>query len=296
MTKKWTHKQLNKLSQVQSIIQGLQEYLPLTLRQIHYQMVSRQHYENTQSQYVMLSGLLRDARIAGLISWDVIEDRVRFYHDLSGWPDCGQFVKAHAKAFLEGYNRDLMQTQNVYLEIWIEKDALSSFFIRAATPYTVPVVVCRGFSSVSFLNDFRNRIESCAQDRSPIMLYFGDFDPSGLDMLRAMEHTLVDDFGLNTLTFKRIALLESDVDAYRLPHNPSALKKTDPRARNYIAAYGELAVELDALQPDVLEQKIHRAILDMVNQATFDAERKRQQRDLNKLKKIKKTVLNSIKL
>jgi len=296
MTKKWTHKQLNKLSQVQTIIQDLQEYLPLTLRQIHYQMVSRQYYENTQSQYVMLSGLLRDARIAGLISWDVIEDRVRFYHDLSGWHDCGQFVRAHVKAFLEGYNRDLMQTQNVYLEIWIEKDALSSFFIKGARPYTVPVVVCRGFSSVSFLNDFRNRIKSYAQDRSPIMLYFGDFDPSGLDMLRAMEHTLVDDFGLDTLTFKRIALLESDVDAYRLPHNPSALKRTDPRARKYIATYGELAVELDALPPDVLEQKIHRAILDMVDQTTFNVERKRQQRELNKLKKIKKTILNNIKL
>lgn len=152
---KWTELQVDKLNRVKEILEDLQDYKPLTLRQVYYQLVGKGFIENNRSQYGMLSGLLKWARLEGRVSWDDIEDRVRALHDLTGYDRPETFIEDELAVFLSGYRRDLLQTQEKFIEVWIEKDALSSIFTRVARGYTVPVVVCRGFSSVSFLNDFR---------------------------------------------------------------------------------------------------------------------------------------------
>lgn len=256
---KWTPKQIDKLKKVIQVLNDLEEYKPLTLRQVYYQLVSKEYIENTVSQYTMLSNLLKWARIDGHVSWHDIEDRVRAFHDREGWTDKEGFLDSVLDSVLSQYRRDLWQSQDRYVETWIEKDALSSVFTRACSPYGVSVVVCRGFSSVSFLNDFKNRLVK-HDGRDPVMLYFGDFDPSGVEMLTAMKTTLREEMCVTGIEFKRVALLRDDIFTYNLPHNPNALKKTDTRAKKHLDAYGELAVELDALRPDVLTQKIRDAI------------------------------------
>ena len=87
-----------------------------------------------------------------------------------------------------------------------------------------------------------------------------------------MKTTLRDELDVKGVQFKRIALLRDDIFTYRLPHNPNALKKTDTRARKHLAAYGELAVELDALRPDILEGKIEDAVKAQMNVRAFNRE------------------------
>ena len=290
----WTEFQLDKLNKVLTILEELKDYKPLTLRQVYYQLVGKGYIENKVSQYGMLSGLLKHARIDGYISWEDIEDRVRTYHDLTGWETSERFIKASLKQFLTGYQRDLLQSQDVYIEIWIEKDALSSIFTRIATPYTVPVVVCRGFSSVSFLNDYKERL-SYQEDKEAVLLYFGDFDPSGVEMLKAMEITLKDELKVEGINFKRVALLKEDIAKYRLPHSPEALKKTDTRASKHIAEYGELAVELDALSPPILEQKIRESIEEVIDMELYIEEIDNNLEELDKLNTIKGQVTELIK-
>ena len=290
---KWTDYQIIKLKWVLEILEELSAYKPLTLRQVYYQLVGKGLIENKVSQYNMLSALLKWARIDGYISWNDIEDRVRAYHDLSGWHDSDKFIEASLKSFLKGYRRDLLQSQKKYLEIWIEKDALSTIFTRVAGDYTVPVVVCRGFSSVSFLNEFKGRLKRLKQ-KEPLMLYFGDFDPSGVEMLEAMKITLKDELGVNGITFKRIALLKNDIIKYRLPHNPDALKKTDTRAKKHIEAYGELAVELDALRPDILEGKIKEALEKEITMNMFNKEFKEYKQELKRLKEKKEYIMKAL--
>ena len=255
----WTQHQLEKLDKVNAILKELKDYMPLTLRQVYYQMVSKGFIDNKTSEYGMLSQLIKWARIDGHIGWDVIEDRGRTFHNESGWDNKDGFVKQESKYFLTGYQRDLLQTQDKYIEVWIEKDALSSIFTKVASLYTVSVVVNRGFTSISFLHDFQERIRY-HKGKEVVMLYFGDFDPSGIEMLDAMKTTLQDEFGISGVTYKRIALLKEDIVKYKLPHNPDALKTGDTRAEKHIKAYGKLAVELDALRPNVLESKIEKAI------------------------------------
>jgi len=290
----WTELQLDKLNKVRDILKELEDYKPLTLRQVYYQLVGKGYIENKVTQYTMLSTLLKHARLDGYISWDDIEDRVRAYHDLTGWGSKEQFIGASLRQFLTGYQRDLLQSQDVYLEIWIEKDALSSIFTRVATPYTVPVVVCRGFSSVSFLYDYKERL-STQGDKDAILLYFGDFDPSGVEMLEAMETTLRDELRVENINFKRVALLKEDISKYRLPHNPEALKKTDTRANKHITEYGELAVELDALSPPILEQKIRDAIEGEIEIELFKEEQDNNLEELDKLNSIKRQATELIK-
>ncbi len=274
-----------------AILKDLEKYKPLTLRQIYYQMVAQEYIENKKSQYGMLSGLLKHARIDRYVSWDDIEDRVRVFHDLRGFDDREQFTDQELRDFLNGYRRDLLQSQDKHIEIWIEKDALSSLFTRVARSYTVPVIVCRGFSSVSFLNDFKNRaMYYDSLDRTVTMLYFGDFDPSGVEMLNSMRITLKEELNVVNVEFKRIALLKEDIFDYKLPHNPDALKKSDTRAKKHIDSYGELAVELDALHPSILEERAKTAIENELDAKLFNAEVEIYKAEFEKLSALKQDV------
>jgi len=290
---KWTTKQLDKLNKIQEVLEELEKYKPLTLRQVYYQLVGKGYIENNQSQYGMISNLLKWARLDGYIPWEDIEDRVRTYHDLTGWEDSEEFIRASLKHFLRGYRRNLLQGQDKYIELWIEKDALSSVFTKVAEPYAVPVVVCRGFSSVTFLNDFRERLSYHIEKR-PVMLYFGDHDPSGLEIFKSLKTTLTEEMGIKGLEFKRIALLIEDIDRYKLPQSLKALKMSDTRAKKYVETYGRMAAELDALKPNVLENRIRSAIEAELDVDAFNNEVEIYEAELDKLNQVKKEVIESL--
>ncbi len=287
---KWTEKQFDKLNKVKEVLNDLEAYKPLTLRQIYYQLVSKYFIENKVSEYGMLSNLLKWSRIDRYISWNDIEDRVRVFHNRTGFRNKDSFVEQELSNFLSGYNRNLLQTQDKYLEIWIEKDALSSIFTKIAMRFCVSVVVCRGFSSVSFLNDFKSRL-TYQTDKKPVILYFGDFDPSGVEMLKSMEITLEDELRITGIDFKRVALLPDDIHTYQLPHNPSALKHKDTRAKKHVEAYGEVAVELDALPPAVLEQKIRDAIENEIDIDRFNEEAETHNNEIQSLSELKNKIM-----
>lgn len=99
------------LAQVDSVLNELSEFWPLTLRQLYY-------------QYKRLSELLTKARLAGLVPWEAIEDRSRVRLPSAGFADWRKFAKYELDDFLQGYRRDLLQGQKIALELWIEKDAL----------------------------------------------------------------------------------------------------------------------------------------------------------------------------
>jgi hypothetical protein len=288
----WTEHQSNRLHQVQEILEDLKDYKPLTLRQVYYQLVGQGHIDNNLSQYGSLSHLLKWARIEGLISWDDIEDRTRVFHDQTGWI-LEDFVTQSLDQFLTGYRHDLLWNQEKFVEIWIEKDALSRVAERVATNYTVSVIVNRGFASISFLHDYELRIAQ-HPNKSPVILYFGDFDPSGKAMLPATQKTLEDEMGVQGVEFKMIALTEEDIATYHLPHKPEAIKEKDPRTQRHIEQYGELAVELDALDVRVLEEKIRTAILEEIDSDLLNAERETETEESNLLSRLKDRTIEAI--
>lgn len=270
----WTNKQKAKLEKVKAVLASLRNYWPLTLRQVYYQLVAQGVIENKTSEYNMLSQLLKHARLDGSVSWDVIEDRLREARLHRGWEDKSHFIETEVDHFLLGYRRHLQQGQSNYIELWVEKDALSSIFQRVANPYCVPVCTCRGFSSVSFLHELRERILASQTDgQQPFLLYFGDFDASGEEMLPTMRITLEEEMGIIGVIYEKLALTKDDITKYNLPHDPNAVKKTDSRYQKFVEKWGLYAVELDALPPDVLEERIREAIEAHIDLGEFNEQK-----------------------
>jgi len=104
----------------------------------------------------------------------------------------------------------------------------------------------------------KNRFEEHIYNgQRAFILYFGDLDPSGKDMPRDIQNRF-ELLGIDVKVIE-VALARRDIEEYTLPKNP--MKPGDSRNRWYIRKYGiNYAVELDALPPDVLKQKIEQAI------------------------------------
>src|SRR5437879_10188225 len=98
------------------------------------------------------------------------------------------------KAVQRSYRRDVWPTQPVYLEVWLEKDALSGIFEDVLKPYGVTLNVGRGFDGWTSIKDASERFLDKSENVPVTVLYFGDFDPSGEDMVRSLRERL-DFFG-----------------------------------------------------------------------------------------------------
>ncbi len=227
---------------------------PMTLRQVHYRIVARADttYTNTQGDYNQLSKWLVQERLSGGIPWAWIEDRLRKPRRVNMFEDLDQFIRAVRRS----YRRDVWPTQPDYLEVFVEKDALSAIFEDVLHDYGVTLNVGRGYSSWSSIKAAADRF-----DEGGTILYFGDFDPSGEDMVRALEESLANPDLPNGGSFPTVikcALTPEDIDAYSLP--PDFTKATDTRRAAFVERYGDVAVELDALPVAVLRARITQEV------------------------------------
>lgn len=211
--------------------QGVYQF---TVRQLFYQLVSRGVFESTRQNYKNFDALLVKLR------------------EEDPWLD-SQFIDTSKPRF-EYYMQSYWQGQEYFPEIWIEKDALRGFFEPFARRYRINLVVCRGYPSVTRLREAKEQ-RHVPENVRYIILYFGDFDPSGEDIFRWINEEL-EPYNIEVI---KVALTREQVIQYRLP--PMIPKSRDPRYRRHVERYGEIAVELDALHPAVLRDIIRRAIL-----------------------------------
>ncbi len=225
--------------------QVLTQNNPMTVRQVYYQLVSRQVVENSRSAYQAVSNLLVDARKDGTIEWAWIEDRLRRPRRVSMWDGLSKFAETVRKA----YRRDVWAAQPGLVECWLEKDALSGIFEEILDYYGVTLNVGRGYDGWDSIHNASVRFNEW---HDVTILYFGDLDPSGEDMVRSLKERL-EFFGCCPEIVK-CALTKEDVDLYELP--PDFTKAKDTRREAFVEKYGDMAVELDALPMEVLRERI----------------------------------------
>lgn len=247
--------------------------LTLTLRQLYYQFVSEDLIPNNLREYKKLGDIIGNARQAGLIDWYAIVDRTRSLRGTSFWDSPDQIISAAAR----GYVTDRWADQDHHVEVWVEKEALVDVIGRAARTWDLNYFACKGYTSESAMWSAAMRLRDKEEDgKGTVVLHLGDHDPSGIDMTRDIQDRL-NDFGADTEVI-RLALNMDQVSQYQPPPNPA--KMTDSRAEGYVAAYGYESWELDALDPELLNQVILDAVdpyLDMAvweeSTARLDAER-----------------------
>lgn len=277
----------DSLARIQQCNEIIEEYqaqgLTLTLRQLYYQLVSRDVIPNVERSYKNLSALVTDARMAGVMDWDAIEDRVR----QPQIPLEFQNMKHRIDSALRNYRLPRWDGQEHYVELWVEKDALAGVLQPIALEYHITLMVNRGYSSASAMYESAQRfIEGADRPSSGgpltcVLLYLGDHDPSGEDMVR--------DVGERLGTFeaevdvRKIALTMQQVKRYKPPPNPAKL--SDPRAAAYVAEHGGSSWEVDALPPNVLARLIRAELDTLVDRRRMDAVVEREEQDKELLRK-----------
>jgi len=226
----------------------------LTLRQLYYQFVARALIANKDTEYKRLGTIVNDARLAGLMDWEYVEDRTRNLRSLSHWSDPQHILRSAAA----GYRTDKWAGQPYRPEVWIEKDALVGVIEGVCDANDVPYFSCRGYTSQSEVWGAGQRLLGHLDaGQKPIIFHLGDHDPSGLDMTRDISARLQLFLG-EAVDLERLALNIEQVQRYQPPPNPA--KQTDSRFASYIRVHGDESWELDALEPTVIAELIQHAI------------------------------------
>lgn len=257
---------------LQTAITILEEDKPMTVRQVYYQLVSLQLIDNNRSQYQAVSNLLVEARKAGLVPWEWVEDRLRRPREISMWDDLSGFIQTVRGS----YRRDVWNTQHHYIEVWLEKDALSGIFEGVLRPYGITLNVGRGYDG---WDSIHNAAERYSYFDEATILYFGDFDPSGEDMVRSLAERL-GFFGCSPDIVK-CALTLDDIRRYNLP--PDFTKKTDSRRAAFVDRWGDVSVELDALPRAVLQTRIVDEIEQRIDLQTLQETKKTETEEIGRL-------------
>ena len=272
-----TQTRINQANEI--IVEYQAQGFKLTLRQLYYQFVSRDLIPNTVQSYKSLGDVVNDGRLAGLIDWDAIEDRTRNLRSSPHWSSPRSIVRACADQFAV----DLWDTQENYVECWIEKDALVGVIEGICNELDVPYFACRGYTSQSEMWGAAQRlIERENRGKKTTIIHLGDHDPSGIDMTRDIQDRL-ELFG-STAVIHRIALVYDQIEQYNPPPNPA--KTTDARYQSYANKYGDESWELDALEPRVIVDLIREAVQDRLDQDTWEEALERQQTGRDQLGKV----------
>jgi hypothetical protein len=165
--------------------------------------------------------LLKEARERGMIPWGWIVDEGRTLERVASWSDPAEYTRA----VIQSYRRDYWNQQPLRVEVWSEKGTVRGVLDPVLDEYAVGFRVMHGFGSATTVHDVADDDDG----RPLIVLYVGDWDPSGLYM---SEHDLPDRLSRydgDHVSLQRVALTREQL--HDLPSFPATDKRKDPRYR-----------------------------------------------------------------
>lgn len=273
------------------IINTIDEYeelgLKLTNREMYYQLVGAAAIPNAMEVYKRFCVFLTNARYGGFIDWDAIEDRSRSANKHPEWDDVPDLIESAVAS----YRLKRWEDQEYYLEMYCEKEAGEGKLKPVADKYHIHFGANKGYASASMMYEMSQRIkEQLAQGKKVVLLYFGDHDPSGLDMIRDVRTRILEFIKPSFEDFDKycsfevvpVALNREQIKKYKCPPNPA--KITDPRAKWYIQEHGKVSWELDALKPTVLIKLAEDSILEYIDLEAYNKVIAEEKNDIEALR------------
>lgn len=253
----------------------------MTLRQLYYRLVGAGVIPNSNRSYKNLGNIISDARLAGLMDWDIIEDRTRSIRGQSHWNGPQDMQKTAN----ELYHIDKWQNQDTRVEVWVEKEALIGVLERACWKHDVNYFAGKGYVSQSEMWSAGKRFHRYNKAKQRlILIHLGDHDPSGIDMTRDNDDRLSMFSYYGDVEIKRIALNWDQIEQYDPIPNPA--KVSDTRFEKYFAEYGDESWELDALEPDVIHKLVEDEIIRHKDPDKWKAMLRKEQEEKNVLSRI----------
>ncbi len=292
------------LAAVQKVVKNMCSFWPLSVRQIHYKLLNnppltqttqkineRWRYRNNLASYNKLSGLLVSARYEGAVPWNAIDDATResktYYH----YANQADFIERQVRYFLTGYKRDRMEDQPNHIELIVEKNTLLNIVSDIAEKFHIPITALRGYGGPSLWREieerWRAKVSNHAGPNPPkcILIIVSDHDPEGLNLPDDAFRSLRDRHGVEVIA-TRTAVTMEQVKKYKLPSNPA--KETSTRFREYVKRTRTTSCwECEALEPAVLRQCVHDAILDAIDVDQLNAVQEREaeeKRDISNIR------------
>jgi hypothetical protein len=233
----------------------------ITIRHLFYHLSSTLGLiAKTEASYKTLCGHLAKWRRAGAIEWGAFADNTRWHIKSRTFGGVDEALR-HT---VTNYRRDLWDNQPVYVECWVEKDAMASIVSRTASAWGVPVFVCRGFASLSSLHSaadtFRRATEA---GKRAVVYHLGDYDPSGVAAGEAINNAFRDDFHVD-VEFVRAAVTAEQIERLKLPTRPV---KASTHGRGWTGD----CVELDSMPPAEIRTLVESCIRSHIDPEAWNA-------------------------
>lgn len=233
----------------EAIIAAAEREQPTTVRHLFYVVAGTGLIEKTEAEYKgTVVRLLTKLRREGRLPWHWIADGTRWIRKPTSYSSAEEAVRVTAQC----YRRAMWASQSVDVEIWCEKDAIAGTIYPTTASFDVPLMVCRGYPSLSFLHSSASAM--AAADKPTIIGYVGDFDPSGVNIATTVENTLREFAPDAEIIFRRLAVTEHQIAAFELPTRPT--KKSDSRSKGW---EGE-SVDVDSMPPHILRGIVEQEI------------------------------------
>jgi hypothetical protein len=221
---------------------------PMTVRQVFYQATVQDLVEKSEAGYCKVQTDLVQMRKSGMLPYNWLADNTRWQRKPATFSNPEQAILQTARF----YRKSLWDNANAYVEIWLEKDALAGVIMPVTELYDVPLMVARGYASLSFLHSAAEYMD--ALDVPTYVYHFGDFDPSGVNAAEKIHETLIELAPNAEIHFKRAAITPGQIRLFDLPTRPT--KTSDTRSKGF----GDVSVELDAMPPQMLRDRVELSI------------------------------------
>lgn len=275
-----------------SAVDILSGYTSMTLRQLHYRLVAI-GMTNDTNHYKRVIAAMTKARWENVVDFQDFIDRERSMSGETEFEekDLQEEIESgisQVDSWMKYYFLNRWSNQPEYVEVWIEKKALQGVFETPCQSHDVGLAPCKGYPSLTFVYDACQRFNNASDlGKELCILYFGDYDPSGMDIPRSIKDNL-ERMGC-CVEIDRIALNISQIEELRLPGVPAKVK--DSRSRSWS---GGDVVECDAIEPKMLENMCENAILKHFDEDLYEELQVKEEEEKEEYKKALKEYVDSI--
>jgi hypothetical protein len=270
---------------IDAIREIAREIQPCSVRAIAYQLFNRKLIPSmAKNSTQQVSRLCTIARERELLPWEWIVDTTRAVDSPPSWDDPEDF----ARSVMRAYRIDKWRHQPTYVIVLSEKSTVEGTIRPVLRDYEVPFLSVHGFGSATAIMDLAQA--ALDRDQPTLILYIGDYDPSGMymsevDLVKRFARysgdtpadkdvplgTAREALGAIGVAIKRVALTEADTAALGSgPRFPASDKSDDARHDWFVANHGHWCWELDAMSPNDLRRRLDQEVFSVLDTATWD--------------------------
>ena len=260
----------------QAILDFCEQQYPCTVRGVYYNLTTRSLVPKTDAGYQQVARACKKLRLSGRLPWEWIVDNTRWMRKQRTYLSIESALENTAST----YRRDFLSAQGLDIEIWLEKDALSGVFYDVTSKWDIPLMVSRGFASITFL-----RKSAMSLSHGAHVYIFSDYDFAGERLQESIAHGLRE-FSEKDIHVSRAMLSREQVLEWDLPTR-------EPKKNDKKAGY-EFCCELDAIPPNLMRSEIERCILQHTNRRALEYLRNIENIERESIQKIFQYTQNNL--